>query len=140
VICWDEWFPEPSRILALKGADWVFYPSAIGSEPDNPELDTSQTWVDGVKAHGIHNNMYVCACNRVGREEAEDGTGHMEFYGRSFVSDPWGTVIKESKKFEDDPLVCELDLGEIIRARDVLQFHRDRRPDSYGEILRMSIG
>jgi N-carbamoylputrescine amidase len=79
LICWDEWFPEPTRILALKGANFVFYPSAIGSEPDNPDLDTSQTWMDGIRGHGIHNNFYVCACNRVGREDAVDGSGFMTF-------------------------------------------------------------
>jgi len=139
LICWDEWFPEAARILALKGADFIFFPSAIGSEPDNPDLDTSQTWLDAIKGHGIHNNFYVCACNRVGREDAEDGSGYMEFYGRSFVSDPWGRVVAEAKQGEEAVLTAELDLDEIKRARDILQFHRDRRPDSYGEILKQSI-
>ena len=139
LICWDEWFPEPTRILALKGADFVFYPSAIGSEPDNPDLDTSQTWVDAIRGHGIHNNFYVCACNRVGREDATDGSGHMEFYGRGFVSDPWGNVIAEGKRNEEDLIIAELDLDEIKRARDILQFHRDRRVDTYQEILKLHI-
>ncbi|WP_027398623.1 carbon-nitrogen hydrolase [Anaerovorax odorimutans] len=139
LICWDEWFPEPTRILALKGADFIFYPSAIGSEPDNPDLDTSQTWMDSIRGHGIHNNFYVCACNRVGREDAIDGSGFMEFYGRGFVSDPWGKVITEGKRNEEDLIVAELDLDEIKRARDILQFHRDRRTDSYNEILKMHI-
>lgn len=139
LICWDEWFPEPSRILALKGVDFIFYPSAIGSEPDNPDLDTSQTWMDAIKAHGIHNNFYVCACNRVGREDAVDGSGYMEFYGRGFVSDPWGNLLTEGKRNEEDLIVAELDLDEIKRARDILQFHRDRRVDSYGEILKLHI-
>lgn len=139
LICWDQWFPEATRILALKGADFVFYPSAIGSEPDNPDLDTSQSWIDGVKAHGIHNNFYVCTCNRVGREYAADGSGFMEFYGRGFVSDPWGNLIAEGKRNEEDLIVAELDLDEIKRARDILQFHRDRRVDTYGELLKLSI-
>lgn len=139
LICWDEWFPEPTRILALKGADFVFYPSAIGSEPDNPDLDTSQTWVDSIRGHGIHNNFYVCACNRVGREDAVDGSGYMDFYGRGFVSDPWGNILAEGKRNEEDLIVAELDLDEIKRARDILQFHRDRRVDSYTEILKLSI-
>ena len=139
LICWDEWFPEPTRILALKGADFVFYPSAIGSEPDNPDLDTSQTWVDAIRGHGIHNNFYVCACNRVGREDATDGSGHMEFYGRGFVSDPWGNVIAEGKRNEEALIIAELDLDEIKRARDILQFHRDRRVDTYQEILKLHI-
>jgi N-carbamoylputrescine amidase len=137
LICWDEWFPEPSRILALKGANIVFYPSAIGSEPDNPDLDTSQSWVDAVKAHGIHNNMYIAAVNRVGREESNEG--HMDFYGRSFISDPWGNVLTESGRSEDEILMAELDLDEIKRARNILQFHRDRRVDSYHELLKLVI-
>ena len=139
LICWDEWFPEPSRILALKGADFIFYPSAIGSEPDNPDLDTSQTWVDGVKAHGIHNNFYIAAVNRVGREYASDGSGHMDFYGRSFVSDPWGNMVVTGGRVDDEVIMATIDLDEIKRARDILQFHRDRRVDSYQEILKLSI-
>ncbi|MFS0863995.1 carbon-nitrogen hydrolase [Fredinandcohnia sp. 179-A 10B2 NHS] len=134
LICWDEWFPEPSRILALKGADVIFYPSAIGSEPDNPELDTSQTWMDAIRAHGIHNNLFIAAVNRVGREDSKEG--YMEFYGRSFISNPWGTVIEEAKTKEDEIILAELDLSEITKARNILQFHRDRRPDSYGELLK----
>ncbi|MDR1292304.1 MAG: carbon-nitrogen hydrolase [Clostridiales Family XIII bacterium] len=134
LICWDEWFPEASRILALKGADFVFYPSAIGSEPDFPDLDTSQTWMDSIRGHGIHNGFYVCACNRVGREDAPDG-GAIEFFGRSFVSDPWGNITAEASRTEETALVAELDLGELKRARDILQLHRDRRPDTYGELL-----
>ncbi len=137
LICWDEWFPEPSRILALKGADIIFYPSAIGSEPDNPELDTSQTWVDAIRAHGIHNNLYVAAVNRVGREDSSEG--FMEFYGRSFISDPWGRVVKEAATREDEIIMASLDLSEIRKARDILQFHRDRRPDSYGELMKMVV-
>lgn len=137
LICWDEWFPEPSRILALKGADVVFYPSAIGSEPDNPGLDTSQTWMDAIRAHGIHNNMFIAAVNRVGREDSNEG--HMTFYGRSFISNPWGTVMKEAETKENEIIMAEIDLSEVTRARNVLQFHRDRRPDSYGELLKRVI-
>ncbi|KMY55743.1 N-carbamoylputrescine amidase [Bacillus sp. FJAT-27231] len=137
LICWDEWFPEPSRILALKGADIVFYPSAIGSEPDNLDLDTSQTWVDAIRAHGIHNNMFIAAVNRVGREDSKEG--HMTFYGRSFISNPWGTIIKEAETKEDEIIMAEVDFAEITHARNVLQFHRDRRPDSYGELLKRVI-
>lgn len=134
LICWDEWFPEPSRILALKGADIIFYPSAIGSEPDNPELDTSQTWMDAIRAHGIHNNIFIAAVNRVGREYSKEG--HMDFYGRSFISNPWGTVIKEAETKGDEIVMSEIDLHEITKARNILQFHRDRRPDSYGELMK----
>ncbi|MFT4415275.1 carbon-nitrogen hydrolase [Fredinandcohnia humi] len=134
LICWDEWFPEPSRILSLKGADVIFYPSAIGSEPDHPDLDTSQTWMDAIRAHGIHNNIFIAAVNRVGREASNEG--YMEFYGRSFISNPWGTVIQEASTKDDEIIMAELDFEEVKKARNILQFHRDRRPDSYGELLK----
>lgn len=137
LICWDEWFPEPSRIVALKGADIIFYPSAIGSEPDHPDLDTSQTWMDAIKAHGIHNNLFTAAVNRVGTEKSHEGS--MTFYGRSFVSNPWGEIISEAQTKEDEVVMATLDLNEIKKARDILQFHRDRRPDSYGELLKRVI-
>ncbi|WP_017755103.1 carbon-nitrogen hydrolase [Calidifontibacillus oryziterrae] len=134
LICWDEWFPEPSRILALKGANIVFYPSAIGSEPDNPDLDTSQTWIDAIRAHGIHNNMFVAAVNRVGREYSSEG--YMDFFGRSFVSNPWGTVIMEAETKDDEIILADVNFAEIKSSRHIFQFHRDRRPDSYGELLK----
>lgn len=133
LICWDEWFPEPSRILSLKGAKIIFYPSAIGSEPDQPNLDTSQTWMDAIRAHGIHNNIFIAAVNRVGREYSDHG--HMDFYGRSFISNPWGTVIKEAETRDDEMIIADIDFEEIKTARNLLQFHRDRRPDSYLELL-----
>jgi len=97
--------------------------------------------MDGIRGHGIHNGLYVCACNRVGREDAGDGSGgYMTFYGRSFAADPWGRVVAEAARDEEDVLLATLDLSEVRRARDILQFHRDRRTDTYGEILERSIG
>ncbi|MCL2492996.1 MAG: carbon-nitrogen hydrolase [Clostridiales bacterium] len=138
LICWDQWFPEPTRILALKGADFIFYPSAIGTDPDNQE-DVSQTWVDAIRGHGIHNTFYVCVCNRTGREDATDGSGYLDFYGRGFVSDPWGNMVTEGAMYKEDLIVAELDLDEVRRARDILRLLRDRRVDSYQEILKPSI-
>ncbi len=133
LICWDQWFPEAARIVALKGANIIFYPSAIGSEPDDPELDTSEPWMTAIRAHGICNNMYVAAVNRVGVED------DMSFYGRSFVSGPMGEVIAEAKTREDEIILAECDLTAIKKSRDVLQFHRDRRVDTYGDLLKKYI-
>ncbi len=133
LICWDQWFPEASRIVALKGADIVFYPSAIGSEPDDPDLDTSEPWITAIRAHGICNNMFVAAVNRVGEE------GEMSFYGCSFISNPWGEILAKAKTRDDEIIMAECDLDEIKKSRDVLQFHRDRRVDTYGEILKKVI-
>ena len=139
LICWDQWFPEPSRILAIKGADFIFYPSIIGAEPDHPELDTCQNWIDAVKAHGIHNNIYIAALNRLGREDATDGSGFMSFYGNSFVSDPYGRVMISGSKAKDEAIVCEVDYDLLDYLREKHPFLENRRVDSYKEILEMSI-
>ena len=89
-ICWDEWFPEASRILGLKGAQIIFYPSAIGSEPDHPELSTREAWKTVIRSHGIANGLFVAAVNRVGTED------DMSFYGGSFIGGPLGEVRAEA--------------------------------------------
>lgn len=137
LICWDQWFPEPTRILALKGADFIFYPSIIGEEPDFPELDTCTNWIDAVKAHGIHNNIYIATLNRWGREDSKNGAGYMSFYGSSFISDPSGKILAKSSKSKDEALVCEIDLELLKEIRARRPFLASRRIDSYGEILSM---
>ena len=133
LICFDQWFPEASRIVALKGADIVFYPSAIGSEEDDPDLDTSEPWMTVIRANGICNNIFVAAVNRVGEEEG------MSFYGGSFISGPWGEILKESKASEDEIIIASCDFRKVKRARDVFQFHRDRRVDTYEQLLKKVI-
>ncbi|RNB92548.1 N-carbamoylputrescine amidase [Brevibacillus fluminis] len=129
-ICWDEWFPEVARILALKGAEILFYPSAIGSDHDNPELSLRPSWEKAISAHGISNGVFIAASNRVGRENA------MTFYGGSFVSDPLGTVL-QSLDAKEGILIQQIDLGQIDFARNLLQFLRDRRPETYGPLLEL---
>ncbi|AMA72414.1 MULTISPECIES: carbon-nitrogen hydrolase [Aneurinibacillus] len=128
-ICWDEWFPEVARILALQGAEILFYPSAIGSEPDHPELCTRRAWEKAISAHGISNGLFVAAVNRVGREK------NMTFYGGSFVSNPLGEIM-QSLDDEEGILIQEIDKKEIDFARNLLQFLRDRRPETYGLLLK----
>lgn len=127
-ICWDEWFPEVARILALQGAEILFYPSAIGSEPDHPELSTRRTWEKAISAHSISNGVFVAAVNRVGVEK------DMTFYGGSFVSNPLGDIM-QSLDDEEGILIQEIDYSEIDFARNLLQFMRDRRPDTYELLL-----
>jgi N-carbamoylputrescine amidase len=131
-ICWDEWFPETARILALQGAEILFFPSAIGSEPDYPDLSTHRSWEKAISAHGISNGVFVGALNRVGKE------GEMTFYGGSFVSNPMGDII-QSMNDEEGILIQEIDLEEIDRARNLLQFLRDRRPETYHPLLQREI-
>ena len=126
-ICWDEWFPEASRILGLNGAQIIFYPSAIGSEPDHPGLSTREAWKTVIRSHGVANGLYVAAVNRVGTED------DLAFYGGSFIGGPLGEVLVEAED-EESVLTATLDLGAIDSARNLLQFYRDRRPDTYGAI------
>jgi N-carbamoylputrescine amidase len=127
-ICWDEWFPETARILALQGAEILFFPSAIGSEPDYPELSTRRAWEKAISAHGISNGVFVAAVNRVGRED------DMSFYGGSFVSNPLGDIL-QSLEEEEGILLQTIDFKEIDFARHLLHFLRDRRPETYGPLL-----
>lgn len=128
--CWDQWFPEVARIVALKGADVIVYPTAIGSELD-PALagaDTEEAWRTVMRGHAIANGVYVVAINRVGTE------GEITFYGGSFVADPTGAVIA---RLDDRAgiLLAELDPERLEFARRLSPFYRDRRPETYGTIL-----
>lgn len=131
-ICWDEWFPEVARIMALQGAEVLFYPSAIGSEPDRPGYSSAEAWRTVIRSHGIANGVFVAAVNRVGTEEA------MTFYGESFVSDPFGEVLAVADDRER-VLVADLPLGRVREARELLHFLRDRRIDTYEPLLRRTI-
>lgn len=131
--CWDQWFPELARIVALKGAELIVYPTAIGSEPAYPYLDTHDAWRTVMRGHAIANALFVMAVNRVGTE------GDLTFYGGSFVADPMGAVLAEAGS--DEGLVeATLDLGEIARVRAVSTFFRDRRPETYGLLLTTGSG
>ncbi len=132
-ICWDEWFPEVSRILGLKGAQVIFYPSAIGSEPDHPGYSSQKAWETVITSHGIVNGLFVAAVNRVGQED------DMSFYGGSFISNPFGEVLARGDNTSDQIVAARLDLRQIKQFRDIFQFHRDRRPETYHELLNLVI-
>ncbi|UCE50849.1 MAG: carbon-nitrogen hydrolase [Desulfobacterales bacterium] len=132
-ICWDEWFPEVARILSLKGAQVIFYPSAIGSEPDHPEYSSQEAWETVIKSHGIANGLFVAAVNRVGQE------GEMSFYGGSFIGNPFGDVLARGDNESDQVVAAELDLKQIREFRDLFHFYRDRRPETYRELLKVVI-
>jgi len=132
-ICWDEWFPEVARILGMKGAEIIFYPSAIGSEPDRPEYSSQAAWETVIKSHGIANGLFVAALNRVGRED------DMHFYGGSFISNPFGDVLARGDSQSDQVVAAELDLTQIREFRDLFHFYRDRRPETYSELLKIVV-
>jgi N-carbamoylputrescine amidase len=124
-ICWDQWFPECARTMMLMGADALFYPSAIGSEPDNPGLDTKDPWQRAMIGHAVSNVVPVVACNRIGTE------GEQVFFGHSFISDHRGEKVSELSRNEEGCVLSTFDLEAIRLDRASFGFFRDRRPELY---------
>jgi N-carbamoylputrescine amidase len=129
-ICWDQWFPEVARALALAGADVILYPTAIGSEPEEPDFDSRDAWQRVMIGHAVANAVGVVAANRIGRE------GDMTFYGSSFICDARGDKLAELPRDVPGIASATLDLAQIRRVRASMGFFRDRRPDLYGPLLR----
>jgi N-carbamoylputrescine amidase len=138
LVCWDQWYPEGARLTALRGADVLFYPTAIGWHPREKEQygqAQASAWQTIQRSHAIANGVYVAACNRVGHEGAlSDGSGGIEFWGGSFVSDPFGTILKEGSRTDEEILIVECDRARIEETRRNWPFLRDRRIDAYGPI------
>ncbi|MGB3320873.1 MAG: N-carbamoylputrescine amidase [Sphingopyxis granuli] len=128
-VCWDQWYPECARAMALMGAELLFYPTAIGSEPYDPDLDTSQMWRRAMQGHAVSNCMPVIAANRIGTE------GESDFYGHSFISDEWGNLSKAFGAVETGVLVETIDLDHAAKHRAGMGFFRDRRPQLYGRLV-----
>ena len=133
-ICWDQWFPECARAMALMGAEILFYPTAIGSEPPNPSYDSSNHWQNTMRGHAAANIMPLAASNRVGREVAPDGRADT-FYGRSFISDYQGEKLAEMDRVEEGVRLQSFDLAAIGELRRSWGVFRDRRPELYGGLL-----
>ena len=127
-ICWDQWFPEAARVMALMGAEVLLYPTAIGSEPYDADLDTSRMWRRAMIGHAVSNCMPVIAANRIGTEDGQ------HFYGHSFISDEWGDFLAEYGAEETGVLSAKLDLSRAARHRAGMGFFRDRRPQLYTRI------
>ena len=127
-ICWDQWYPEAARVMALMGAELLFYPTAIGTEPYDAELDTSRMWRRAMLGHAVSNCMPVIAANRIGSEDGQ------RFYGHSFISDEWGDFAADFGADETGVLVARLDLARAARHRAGMGFFRDRRPQLYTRI------
>jgi N-carbamoylputrescine amidase len=132
LVCWDQWFPEAARLTALQGAEVIFYPTAIGWHPyEKEQVGASQrdAWVTVQRGHAIANGIYVAAVNRVGHEGADEGG--LQFWGTSFVSDPFGRVLLQAGE-EQDVVVVPCDRARIRETRRNWPFFRDRRIDAYG--------
>ncbi len=128
-ICWDQWYPEAARAMMLMGAEILFYPTAIGTEPHDPELDTSRLWRRAMIGHAVSNVVPVVAANRIGSE------GGQRFYGHSFICDERGDLLAEFGAEETGVLVAELDLAAAKKHRAAFGFFRDRRPELYGRLV-----
>ena len=148
LVCWDQWYPEGARVTALKGAETLFFPTAIGWHPsEKAEFGERQydAWQTIQRAHAIANGVWVCAVNRVGNEQGDvqlpDGTllngpesAGLEFWGGSFIADPFGRIIAKASHDKEEILYAELDPKEVEVTRQHWPFLRDRRIDAYGGI------
>ncbi|HHX8672032.1 N-carbamoylputrescine amidase [Vibrio alginolyticus] len=136
-ICWDQWFPELARSLALHGAEAIFYPTAIGSEPQDPTLDSRDHWQRTMQGHSAANLVPVIASNRVGTE-VDDGI-ETTFYGSSFITDHTGAKIAEAPREGETIIYAEIDLAAIAKARHAWGLFRDRRPDLYTSVGKLAV-
>lgn len=134
-ICWDQWFPETARILALKGADILLYPTAIGSEPILPK-DSKDHWQHVMCGHAAANIMPVVASNRIGEEKQDQSS--MKFFGSSFIADEYGSIVAEMDRVSSGYRLYEFDFDKIKAEREGWGVFRDRRVDLYGDILKLS--
>jgi len=133
-ICWDQWYPETARAMALQGAEVLLYPTAIGSEPEAAgPMDTSKMWRRVMVGHAVANACYLGAANRVGTERVEGS--EQTFYGTSFICDFSGEILAEADRADETVLVAPLDLAEARAFRAGMGFFRDRRPDLYAPLL-----
>ena len=137
LICWDQWYPEAARLTALQGAEMLCYPTAIGWHPSEKKQEgvtQLDAWVTVQRGHAIANGVFVVAVNRVGHEIPPDGGDGLEFWGNSFVCDPFGVVLAQASAEKEEVLLVDIDLGRIEEVRRNWPFFRDRRIDAYGGI------
>ena len=134
-ICWDQWFPEVARIMALKGAEVLLYPTAIGGEPEDDGFDSSDMWQRAMIGHSAANQIPVVASNRIGTEQGQDISNY--FYGRSFITNHVGDKIAEASRDKEEILIGKVNLDEAENLRNVWGVFRDRRTDLYSDLLKL---
>ena len=137
LICWDQWFPEAARLTALKGAEILFYPTAIGWHPkEKKKFGKSQlnAWITMQRSHAIANGVYVAAINRIGFEKIKNRK--IQFWGNSIIIDPYGNVLRQSHFNREETIICDIDFKKIEDARQHWPFLRDRRIDYYKGLLK----
>jgi N-carbamoylputrescine amidase len=142
LICWDQWFPEGARITTLKGAEILFYPTAIGWHPSEKEKygqAQRDSWITIQRSHAIANGVFVAAVNRVGYEKVDDKSDGIIFWGSSFISDPQGRIIVQASEDKEEILYADLDFSKVDVFRTHWPFLRDRRIDAYEELTKRFI-
>ncbi len=137
-ICWDQWFPEAARIMALQGAEYLFYPTAIGSEPQDPGLDSRDHWQRTMQGHAAANMVPLVASNRIGTEQGKSCS--LTFYGSSFIADQFGAKVAEAGRDDEAVLIASFDRDRLRAIRSSWGMFRDRRPDLYYPLLSMDGG
>ncbi len=142
LICWDQWYPEAARLTALQGAEVLVYPTAIGWHPaEKAQEGTAQrdAWITIQRSHAIANGVFVVSVNRVGHEVSSEGGDGIEFWGSSFVCDPFGVILSQASVEKEEVLLVDIDLSRIEETRRHWPFLRDRRIDAYGGITKRLI-
>ncbi|MDT7041011.1 carbon-nitrogen hydrolase [Candidatus Nitronereus thalassa] len=139
LICWDQWYPEAARLTTLQGAEMLFYPTAIGWHPSEKAQEGKaqrEAWQTIQRSHAIANGVFVVSVNRIGHEKPNAGADGIEFWGSSFVCDPFGVVLAEASIDKEETLMTEVDLRRVEEVRRNWPFLRDRRVDAYGGITK----
>jgi len=139
MVCWDQWYPEGARLMALAGAELLLYPTAIGWDPDDeqPEKDRQRNaWILSHRGHAVANGLPVLSCNRVGHEASPLGTSGIRFWGSSHVLGPQGEFLAEANQDAPDILMAEVDMARSEHVRRIWPFLRDRRIDAYADLLK----
>ncbi len=142
LICWDQWYPEAARITSLKGAEILFYPTAIGWHPSEKEKygqAQRESWITIQRSHAISNGVYVAAVNRVGYEKVDEQSDGIIFWGSSFICNPQGKILAQAAEDKEEILIADLDFSKIDVFRTHWPFLRDRRIDAYDEITKRFI-
>lgn len=142
LICWDQWYPEAARLMALAGAELLIYPTAIGWDPEDSDAEKERqlnAWITIQRAHAIANGLPVVACNRIGYEQAPGSEKGIQFWGNSFITGPQGEFLIKTDATDSKLLVSTIDKARSERVRQIWPYLRDRRIDNYGDICKRYI-
>ena len=139
LVCWDQWYPEAARLMALAGAELLLYPTAIGWDPADPQDEKDRqrdAWITVQRGHAVANGLPLLACNRTGHEAAPDSGSGIDFWGSSFVAGPQGEFLAQASTDKTELLIADIDLARSESVRRIWPFLRDRRIDAYGDLLK----